>query len=691
MSISSLTLKPIKPVEDLQVRLPGSKSYTIRALLLAAMTPELVTLKDPLFSDDTKAMMACLNTLGVRVSVPDPSTMLVEGDIGQLGVSDREASLDCDLSAASLRFLVAFAAVLPGTQVLYGKSGLNKRPIRDLVDSLRALGADIDYTAEEGYPPVRVKSSTLKGKSVAVRGNTSSQYLSALMMIAPAVDGLTLTVEGELISRPYVEMTAELMAHFGVQVEFSQDGQEIKVLPEQSYASTHYHVEGDASAAAYPLGSATLTGQSICLENLPPSSTQADMQFLHLLEKMGNRVRVEYGKIYYDGVGVKPITCDMSDCPDQAQTMAVLLSFAQGTSRIEGLRSLRVKETDRLAAVSKELTKMGILVEEEAEALVIHGGSPSIASIATYGDHRMAMAFAVAGTRLEGLQIEDPGVVAKTYPEFWQDCPAWGISVQSGPSPDNDDPMTTTRFTDDQNLPLTGTLIASATDNTEALLGQSLLDVREQMEASFGVSSSEVSGELVGELSAVFQIEQPALKKIVLIGFMGAGKSSVARLLAKRLDLPVCDTDDMVLERTAHATISELFAQEGETRFRELELEVARSLQGPQNQVIATGGGVVMNNLVMDYLSQNATVVHLEASLETILSRIESEINSRPLLQNRFAARSLFSLRASLYQHYSDLSIVTDAHSPEAIVDIIVQALNPQSAPQGELELLMVR
>jgi 3-phosphoshikimate 1-carboxyvinyltransferase len=675
MSISSLTLKPIKPVENLQVCLPGSKSYTIRALLLAAMTPGLVTLKDPLFSDDTKAMMACLNTLGIRVSVPDPSTMLVEGDMGQLSVAHLEASLDCDLSAASLRFLVAFAAVLPGTQVLYGKNGLNKRPIRDLVDSLRALGADIDYTAEEGYPPVRVKSSTLKGKSVSVRGNTSSQYLSALMMIAPAVDGLTLTVDGELISRPYVEMTAALMAHFGVQVEFSQNGQEIKILSAQSYASTHYHVEGDASAAAYPLGSATLTGQSICLENLPPSSTQADMQFLHLLEKMGNRVRVEQGNIYYDGVGVQPMTCDMSDCPDQAQTMAVLLSFAQGTSRIEGLRSLRVKETDRLAAVSKELTKMGILVEEEAEALVIHGGSPSVASIATYGDHRMAMAFAVAGTRLEGLQIEDPGVVAKTYPEFWQDCPAWGIGVQKTP----EDSMTKTRFTDSQDLPLTGTLIAAADNaDTDSLLGKTPSDALEKLEEAFG-------------LSAAFQQEKPLLRKIVLIGFMGSGKSSVARLLAKRLDLPVCDTDDMVLEQTSHATISELFAQEGETRFRELELGVIRSLQGPQNQVIATGGGVVMNNLVMDYLSQNATVIHLEASLETILSRIESEITSRPLLQNRFAARSLFGLRASLYQHYSDLSIVTDAHSPDAIVDIIVQALNPQLVPHGEPELLLVR
>jgi len=676
MSTSSLILKPLKPVENLQVRLPGSKSYTIRALLLAAMTPGLVTLKDPLFSDDTKAMMACLNTLGIRVSVPDPSTMLVEGDMEHLQTTDREANLDCDLSAASLRFLVAFAAVLPGTQVLYGKSGLNKRPIRDLVDSLRALGADIDYMAEEGYPPVRVKSSTFNGKFVAVRGNTSSQYLSALMMIAPAIDGLTLTVEGELISRPYVEMTAELMAHFGVQVEFGQGGQEIKILPEQAYTSTYYLVEGDASAAAYPLGSATLTGQSICLENLPPSSTQADMQFLHLLEKMGNRVRVEHGKIYYDGVGVQPMSCDMSDCPDQAQTMAVLLSFAQGTSRIEGLRSLRVKETDRLAAVSKELTKMGIQVEEEAEALVIHGGSPSIASIATYGDHRMAMAFAIAGTRLEGLKIEDPGVVAKTYPEFWQDCPAWGIGIQNVPSPDKGDPMRATRLTDEQDLPVTGTLIASS----------------EMIETQAILSTAATIEQLEETLTLSVAPEKPSLQKIVLIGFMGAGKSSVARLLADRLALPVCDTDDMVLERTSHTTISELFAREGETRFRELELEVARSLQGPQNRVIATGGGVVMNNLVMDYLSQNATVIHLEASLETILSRIESEVHSRPLLQNRFAARSLFGLRASLYQHYSDLSIVTDAHSPEAIVDIIVHALNPQSViPLGEPELLLVR
>jgi 3-phosphoshikimate 1-carboxyvinyltransferase len=639
MNVSKLlTLTPVQALDGLAVRLPGSKSYTIRALLLAAMTSGPVVLKDPLLSDDTRAMMSCLNALGLQASWLDEQTVCVDGHISQI-MPDTETLLDCDLSAASLRFLVALASILPGVQVIQGKSGLNKRPVRDLINSLRALGAEIDYLDQDGFPPVRVKSSTLQGHAVNVSGATSSQYLSALMMIAPALGGLTLTVEGELISRPYLDMTAEMMRHFGVESEMSLDGLEIVVSAGQQYRALSYQVEGDASAAAYPLAAATLTGQTLTLENLPPSSIQADMRFILFLEAMGNRVWTENGKLHYQGKGIKPMTLDMRDCPDQAQTMAVLLSFAPGTSRIEGLRSLRVKETDRLSAVAQELRRMGVTVEEEAEALVIHGGNPQIANIATYGDHRMAMAFAVAGTRLDGLVIEDPGVVAKTYPDFWQDCPQWGIGVQNQDSPKKE-----------------------AVESSETLASEVQ---RKAMEMNISAVAVEAEPDTF-----------TASEKIVLIGFMGAGKSEIAPLLAQRLGLPLLDTDQMAIATTSYASVGELFSAEGETCFRELELEAARSLRGPIRGVIATGGGLVMNKLAMDYLAENATIIYLEAALETLLARLAKDATPRPLLHNPLSVQTLYDLRVPLYRHYANCHIATDGESPQAVLEKICQALN---------------
>jgi 3-phosphoshikimate 1-carboxyvinyltransferase len=655
MNTTRITLTPTTPVANLAVRLPGSKSYTIRALLLAVMTPGSVILEDPLLSDDTRAMLACLNTLGLQATWTDERTIQVDGHIADIA-PDGETLLDCDLSAASLRFLLALAALLPGVQILQGKNGLNKRPVRDLVDSLRDLGAEIDYLDREGYPPVKVRSSTLSGESVRVKGDTSSQYLSALMMIAPAMGGLTLIVEGELLSRPYLDMTAAIMEQFGVTPQSNEDGRQFVIPAGQCYQANRYAVEGDASAAAYPLAAATLTGQALSLVNLPPESIQADRQFIRFLEAMGNQLSIQEGKLHYQGIGVKPMTLDMRDCPDQAQTMAVLLSFAPGVSRLEGLKSLRVKETDRLAAVAQELTKMGVRVEEEAEALVIHGGFPKIASIRTYGDHRMAMAFAVAGARLDGLQIEDPGVVAKTYPGFWQDCPQWGIGL----------------CTKDLEEDLTETRIAKI----NAQPSPTTLNVPEHR--------SQKLGALASLEKAFTETVFKQSEKIVLIGFMGAGKSQMAQLLAERLGLLALDTDVLALEKTPYTSIGKLFAAEGETRFRELELVVSEALQGQQRAVIATGGGMVMNKLAMDYLAQNATVIYLEASLETLLTRLLHEETSRPLLQDRLGVHALYDLRVPLYRHYAHCHIATDADDPAMVLENILAALAVESRARSE-------
>jgi 3-phosphoshikimate 1-carboxyvinyltransferase len=604
----------------INVAVPGSKSYTIRALLLAAMTAGPVTLLNPLVSDDTLAMLDCLDTLGIAAR-HEADRIEVTGSIAD--VRDGAYTLNANLSAATLRFLLALATVLPGVQTLQGHDGLNKRPVRDLVDSLRALGATITYLDRDGYPPVAVSSSVLNAHVARVSGETSSQYLSALMMLAPAVDGLRLDVTGELISRPYLTMTMDIMKAFGVTVDTPHDDTFI-VSAGQQYTASSYTIEGDASAACYPVAAAALTGTSVRLHNLPAESLQADMRFLDILVGMGNRIERTTNGLVFTGGEIHPLTVDMRDCPDQAQTLAVILAFAQGKSRLEGLRSLRVKETDRLSATARELTKMGIRVEEEAEALVIHGGNPQPATIETYGDHRMAMAFAVAGTRLANLRILDSAVVNKTYPTFWQVCPDWGIGVQ--------------------------------TERNEA---------HSKKKAGNGATSSN--------------------RKIVLIGFMGAGKSHLAALLAQKTGLDCVETDDLIVTRSGQSSIRAIFDTEGETGFRELELDVARSLRHKQSAVISTGGGIVMNKLAIDYLGEGGTLIFLDATLETLLGRLGNDSN-RPLLQETERTAALYRLREPLYRHYASIHIVTDGKTPAAVVDEILSALDwPATQSQGLL------
>ncbi|MEB3286620.1 MAG: 3-phosphoshikimate 1-carboxyvinyltransferase [Vampirovibrionales bacterium] len=424
---------PIPASAALNCRVPGSKSYTIRALLIAALTPGVVQIENPLESDDTLAMKHCLNVLGIPVAQVD-NAWFVEGSVHQVE-PNRQYELNANLSAASLRFLTALSTILPGEQVLFGEHGLNQRPVKDLVDSLRRVGAYIIDHDREGYPPLRVLSDHLTPEDNVIRvsGKTSSQYASALMMIAPELvsrSGLDIVIEliDEPISRPYLEMTRSIMAAFGVTVEAPNDRQ-YRIRQGQHYQPITYAVETDASSMAYPLAIAALSQSTLTIENVKPDSVQADMELIEILKQMGNMMTFADGTLTIQGKGVQPLDYNMENCPDQAQTVAVLAAFAKGASRLSGLQSLRVKETDRLAAVTSELRKMGITVDETSDALTVYGGNPQAAQIATYGDHRMAMAFAVAGSVLPGVKIEHPEVSAKTYPGFWDDLKKLGIGV----------------------------------------------------------------------------------------------------------------------------------------------------------------------------------------------------------------------------------------------------------------------
>jgi 3-phosphoshikimate 1-carboxyvinyltransferase len=411
-----LKLSPLAPRITATVSIPGSKSYTNRALLLAAMTPQPVKLLNPLLSDDTQAMLDCLQCLGIDITTKKRAIEVV-GDV-RTAVSAQDYDLDVNLSGTTLRFILALSTVIPGVQTLRGGPGLHKRPIGDMVTALTQLGAKIEYLGQTGYPPLRVTSSKLSEGTVTLPGTESSQYLSALLMIAPLIGDLKIVVTGGLISRPFVAMTIASMKQFGVKVISTK--QSYHIAAGQQYQQSHYSIEGDVSSASYFLAIAALTQSTITVTNMNPRSLQADMAFLKILEQMGNQLSYGQDSITLTGKGVWPVTVNMQDCPDQAPTLAVLAAFARGTTTITGIQSLRIKETERIQALQQELQKMTIQTTSTPDTLVIHGGKPRAASIATYGDHRMAMSFAVAGAKLPDMEIQEPDVVAKTFPDFWE-------------------------------------------------------------------------------------------------------------------------------------------------------------------------------------------------------------------------------------------------------------------------------
>lgn len=388
--------------------MPGSKSYTNRALLMAALTKGAVTLQNPLYSDDTRAMIEVLRALGLEIET-HPDQIIVHGDISS--IKKKDYHLFAHDSGTTARFILALLCIVPGVKTLQGSKRLNERPMGDLVDALRALGAEIEYCEEVGKLPLRVISSSLSGDCVHLKGDVSSQFCSSLLLISPYMKkGLNLFIKNTLISKPYVDMTIGCMKEWGVTVE-----EGYFTHPHQRYQKKSYTIEGDFSSAGYFFAMAALTKSKLTLKNLNPYSLQADRKFVDILARMGNEFHFEENSITIEGKQVLAMDVDMRDCPDQAPTMAVLAAFAKGVTKISGVRSLRVKETERIKALKNELKKMGIQTEDTEDVLIIHGGSPVAAEIETYNDHRMAMSFAIAG-----MKIRHPEVVSKTFPAFWE-------------------------------------------------------------------------------------------------------------------------------------------------------------------------------------------------------------------------------------------------------------------------------
>ena len=421
-----IDLEPVMHAEGV-VRLPGSKSISNRTLLLAALAEGTTTIHDLLASDDTLVMLNALLALGIKWEQLDDRTHIIHGTGGTLPV--HEADLFMGNAGTAIRPLTAALAVIGGDYTLHGVSRMHERPIGDLVDALNKAGTQIEYTGVEGYPPLRIRRGHVHAQRMAVRGNVSSQFLTALLMAAPLMakaHAVTIDVEGELISRPYIEITLNLMRRFGVAVE--QDGwQSFTVQPGQHYASPgSIHVEGDASSASYFLAAGAIAGGPVRVEGVGRDSIQGDVRFAEALEAMGATITRGDNWIEAKSNGpLKAIDADFNHIPDAAMTLAVAALYAEGTSTLRNIASWRVKETDRLAAMATELRKLGAQVEEGADYIsVTPPAEIAPAAIETYDDHRMAMCFSLAtldGAARRGnrMRIVDPKCVAKTFPDYF--------------------------------------------------------------------------------------------------------------------------------------------------------------------------------------------------------------------------------------------------------------------------------
>jgi 3-phosphoshikimate 1-carboxyvinyltransferase len=418
--MESLTLQSVKAVAG-EVRIPGSKSLSNRILLLAALAEGTTTITNLLDSDDVKHMLNALSKLGIRYELSEDRTECTLQGAGQaLGATASELFLGN--AGTAMRPLCAALCLGKGEYQLTGEPRMYERPIGDLVDALRELGADITYLGDKNFPPLLIKANGLNGGKVNIKGNISSQFLTALLMAAPmASEDLVIKVEGELVSKPYIDITLHTMALFGVHV-INDNYERFTIKSGQTYRSPgEVMVEGDASSASYFLAAAAIAGGTVRVYGVGADSVQGDKRFAEVLEAMG--ASVTYGPTYIEvtrGATLKAVDMDMNHIPDAAMTIATTALFAEGTTAIRNIYNWRVKETDRLSAMATELKKVGATVVEGYDFIEVTPPAQLIhAAIDTYDDHRMAMCFSLVCLSNTPVTINDPGCTRKTFPEYF--------------------------------------------------------------------------------------------------------------------------------------------------------------------------------------------------------------------------------------------------------------------------------
>ncbi len=409
----------IKPLHhcDAVVTIPGSKSYTHRALILSALADGESLLINALQSEDTGHTIQGLEKFGIPIFQRSDG-LHISGKGGRL--EGAEGSIYLGNSGTSMRFLTALSALRKGRTLLDGNKRMRKRPIGDLVNGLSALGVRAYSIEKNDCPPVMIESQGLKGGETKIKGEESSQFLSALLMIAPyAQEDVHVEIIGHLSSKPYVDITLNIMSAFGVEVK--NDGyHSFFVRAGQRYFSKTYRVEGDASNASYFFSAAALTKGRVKVENFCPNSVQGDAGFLNILAKMGCDVIRGNNWAEVQGKELQGIEIDMNTMPDLVPTLAVTAAFARGKTVMKNIGHLRFKESDRIKSLVLELGKMGIRVEEGKDWLRVKGGKIHGAEIETHDDHRLAMSFAIAGLAVPGVKIKGEECVNKSFPDFWR-------------------------------------------------------------------------------------------------------------------------------------------------------------------------------------------------------------------------------------------------------------------------------
>jgi 3-phosphoshikimate 1-carboxyvinyltransferase len=412
-----IEVRPLRHCDG-AVSVPGSKSYTHRALIVSSLADGESVLFNALLCEDTGRTVEALAKFGVEVSW-ESDHVRVLGKGGMFKATDEK--IDVGNSGTSMRFLTALAALRTGITLLDGSERMRKRPIGELLNGLGELGVRAYSQEGDDCPPVIVQSRGLQGGTAKVKGEESSQFLSGLLIVAPyAQKDVNIEVAGSLASKPYVDITREVMSSFGVEIR-SQGYHSFFIKAGRQYLPQKYRIEGDASNASYFFSAAAVCRGRVRVRNLNPATIQGDIGFLEILERMGCRVTRGSDWIEVLGGGLDSVEIDMNEMPDLVPTLAVTAAFARGKTVIQNIGHLRLKESDRIHAVAAELSKMGIQVREGEDGLEILGGKPRGAEIETYNDHRMAMSFAIAGLAVPGVKIKEERCVDKSFPGFWEE------------------------------------------------------------------------------------------------------------------------------------------------------------------------------------------------------------------------------------------------------------------------------
>jgi 3-phosphoshikimate 1-carboxyvinyltransferase len=418
--MKQLRLNPINCING-EINIPGSKSISNRVLLLATLAKGSTTLTNLLDSDDIRYMLASLKQLGIQYTLSEDKTeCVVEGNEGPISSASAQ-SLFLGNAGTAMRPLCAALTLGQGEFTLTGEPRMEERPIGDLVDALRQLGADVTYLKNDGFPPLTINATGLNGGDVEIAGDLSSQFLTALLMVAPLTkDSVNIKIKGELVSKPYIDITIALMKQFGVEV-INHQYQRFEIKAGQHYVSPgKVLVEGDASSASYFLAAGAIKGGEVKVTGVGRLSIQGDVKFADALAQMG--ADIEWGDDYIIArkSTLTAIEMDMNHIPDAAMTIATAALFATGTTKLTNIYNWRIKETDRLAAMATELRKVGAIVEEGHDYITITPPAElNTAAIDTYNDHRMAMCFSMMAFADCGITINDPDCTSKTFPDYF--------------------------------------------------------------------------------------------------------------------------------------------------------------------------------------------------------------------------------------------------------------------------------